>query len=60
MSGGQIIKRKLQKAYGLERDLAFYDFEVDREKVSVDEMNRIQEWLRDGINNGVGDDQGTN
>lgn len=62
LSGGQIMKRKLRRAYGLEGDdnkgLTFYDFELDGEKVSVDEMRRTKEWFSDGIDKGVGDDRG--
>lgn len=60
LSGGQIMKWKLQKVYGLQGDkkgFEFYDFEVDGETASVAEMKMIKQWFKDGIDKGVGEDQ---
>lgn len=54
LSGGQIIQRRIAKAYDL--DLAggdgcqFYHFETDNTK-------RVKEWYRAGMNAGVGNDE---
>jgi len=65
LSGGQIIRWKLQKAYGLNETgggLTFYEFDtptndggVKKEIASVGEMKKIKEWFRAGINQGAGD-----
>lgn len=62
LSGGQFIRRKLSKAYGLEdgSGLTFYEFgKLGGESglSGLGDMKRIKEWYRDGMNAGVGDDQ---
>ncbi|KDN41738.1 hypothetical protein RSAG8_07269, partial [Rhizoctonia solani AG-8 WAC10335] len=63
LSGGQIIKAKLSKAYDL-RDsgagLSFYEFGVlhgssgTEDRASHAELLRIKAWYRQGMNEGVG------
>lgn len=65
LSGGQIIRWKLQKAYGLNETgegLSFYEFDtptndggVKKETASVGEMKKIKEWFRAGMDQGAGD-----
>jgi heme oxygenase len=61
LSGGQVIRRRVAKAYGLEADggsgLRFYDFkELSGSKpANIGGMKRIKEWFRDGMNAGAGD-----
>lgn len=67
LSGGQIIRWKLQKAYGLNETgggLTFYEFDtptndggVKKEIASVGEMKKIKELFRSGIDKGAGDDR---
>lgn len=60
LSGGQFIKRRIAKAYGLDdaAGLAFYDFKQLHSNASstIGDMKKIKEWYRDGMNAGVGDD----
>ncbi|KAH9931683.1 uncharacterized protein BXZ73DRAFT_47246 [Epithele typhae] len=63
LSGGQFIKRRIGKAYGLEdgAGLSFYAFRpleggLVTGGAGLGEMKRIKEWFRDGMNAGVGDD----
>jgi len=61
LSGGQMIRHKLAKAYQLDEQLglglAFYAFKsLDTPKpASLGEMRRIKDWFRAGINAGGGD-----
>jgi heme oxygenase len=60
LSGGQIIKYKLQKAYALEhekRGLTFYDFEYNGQVASVGELKKIKDWFRVGMDSGIGEDR---
>ncbi|TFK52511.1 heme oxygenase [Heliocybe sulcata] len=62
LSGGQTIKRRVAKAYGLDDDrgLEFYAFHQPGSGTatgSLGDMKRIKEWYRDAMNSGVGDDQ---
>ncbi|KAF5382665.1 hypothetical protein D9615_002720 [Tricholomella constricta] len=52
LSGGQIIRRTLRKAYGLDQGLSFYDFkELQSAKLANQgEKKRIKEWFREGLN----------
>ena len=63
LSGGQFIRRRIGKAYGLEdgAGLSFYEFRpleggAQGVAAGAGEMKRIKEWFRDGMNEGVGDD----
>ncbi|TBU59217.1 hypothetical protein BD310DRAFT_425757 [Dichomitus squalens] len=61
LSGGQFIRRRIAKAYGLEGGVggvSFYEFRTltgSLESANAGEMKRIKEWYRDGMNEGVGD-----
>ena len=62
LSGGQFIRRKLAKTYGLEdgQGLTFYEFgKLGGESgiSGLGDMKKIKEWYRDGMNSGVGDNQ---
>ena len=61
LSGGQFIRRRLAKAYGLEdgAGLSFYDFKQLGGNASgtIGDMKKIKEWYRDGMNAGAGEDQ---
>ena len=60
LSGGQFIKRRVAKAYGLEdgAGLSFYDFKQLGGNASgtIGDMKKIKEWYREGMNKGAGDD----
>ncbi|KAI0030439.1 heme oxygenase [Vararia minispora EC-137] len=61
LSGGQFIRRRVQKAYGLEGDIgtAFYEFGRlgnTAAHAALGDMKRIKEWYREGMNRGVGED----
>lgn len=65
LSGGQIMKRNVHKAYDLvgERGTTFYKFGAMRSDVNGDqfmtnmgEAKRIKEWFRSGVDVGVGND----
>jgi heme oxygenase (biliverdin-producing, ferredoxin) len=70
LSGGQIMRWKLRKTYKLDNDeghgLKFYEFaplvdeggEVRKGDIATaEEMKKIKEWFRTGIDKGVGDDR---
>ena len=66
LSGGQFIRRRISKAYGLDdgAGVSFYEFRplggttsATDPAASAGEMKRIKEWYREGMNAGVGDDQ---
>jgi heme oxygenase len=56
LSGGQIIRHMIGKAYGLDVDaglgLSFYAFKSLRSQKPANqgEMKRIKEWFREGMN----------
>ena len=62
LSGGQVIRRRIEKAYGIERDdgrgTRFYDFKQlgGNKSGNIGDMRKIKEWFRDGMNQGGGDD----
>ncbi|KAI5123147.1 hypothetical protein M0805_000850 [Coniferiporia weirii] len=62
LSGGQVIRRRIAKAYGIEREdgrgTLFYDFKQlgGGKSASIGDMRKIKEWFRDGMNQGGGDD----
>ena len=65
LSGGQIMKWNIRKAYGLLNDQGtkFYDFGVmgsegqsDPAVANMGEVKRIKEWFKNGIDAGVGND----
>ena len=63
LSGGQVIRRRVARAYGLEEDngagVAFYEFGKlgGGGSASIGDMKKIKEWYREGMNAGVGDDR---
>ena len=62
LSGGQVIRRRVARAYGLEEDngagVAFYEFKLGGGgSASIGDMKKIKEWYREGMNAGVGDDR---
>lgn len=63
LSGGQIIRRHIAKAYGLDPvsglGTQFYEFQKlgGGGVAGIGDMNHIKGWYRDGLNKGVGDDQ---
>lgn len=65
LSGGQMMKRNIRKAYGLvdERGTTFYEFgfmdsegKSDPSTASMGEIKRIKKWFRGGIDAGIGND----
>lgn len=65
LSGGQMMKGNIRKAYGLtdKQGTTFYEFGVmGSEGTSIQstpnmgEIKRIKKWFRSGINAGVGND----
>ncbi|KAH9847947.1 hypothetical protein C2E23DRAFT_889570 [Lenzites betulinus] len=64
LSGGQFIRRRIVKAYGLEdgAGVSFYDFRplggasASSTSGTMGDLKKIKEWYRDGMNAGVGDD----
>ena len=61
LSGGQFIRRRIAKAYGLSdgAGTAFYEFKQlgGNSSSTIGDMKKIKEWYRDGMNKGVGDDR---
>lgn len=68
LSGGQMMKRNLGKAYRLyEEDgdnegIAFYNFRTLDPKTgdrpaNMGEVKRIKDWFKDGLNESVGNDE---
>ncbi|TDL22124.1 heme oxygenase [Rickenella mellea] len=61
LSGGQIVRRQVVKAYGLQNDgglgSSFYEFkQLGGEKSgNIGDLKKIKEWYRDGMNQGAGD-----
>jgi len=64
LSGGQVTKRNIRKAYGLldKRGTTFYEFVMGSEGKSdlptanVGEVKSIKRWFKNGIDAGVGND----
>ena len=62
MSGGQIIRRNIAKAYDLDVDrddgIRVYDFKVlgGTESANIGDIKKLKEWYREGMDAGVGDD----
>ena len=65
LSGGQIMKWNIRKAYGLTSDQGtkFYDFgilgsegQTNPTLANIGEVKRIKEWFKNGIDAGVGND----
>lgn len=63
LAGGQVIRRRIAKAYGLKEGaggVEFYRFgSLDGAEADAgpEERKRIREWYRDGMNEGAGDDR---
>ena len=63
LSGGQVIKRGLMKAYDLPETgegVRFYEFESTRKdgsKAGQPGMKQTKDWYRDGMDAGVGEDE---
>lgn len=62
LSGGQFIKRRIAKAYGLEDDgrgVTFYEFgKLGGGGVStIGDMKKIKDWFRKGMCDGVGENK---
>ncbi|KAI0354868.1 heme oxygenase-like protein [Trametes cingulata] len=66
LSGGQFIRRRVVKAYGLDdgAGVSFYEFRplgggsssgATTTAATMGELKKIKEWYRDGMNAGVGD-----
>ncbi|CDO77145.1 hypothetical protein BN946_scf184657.g20 [Trametes cinnabarina] len=62
LSGGQFIRRRIVKAYGLEdgAGVSFYEFRPlggasAATGTTMGDLKKIKEWYRDGMNAGVGD-----
>jgi heme oxygenase (biliverdin-producing, ferredoxin) len=62
LSGGQFIRRRIAKAYGLSdgAGTAFYEFKQlgGSGSSTMGDMKKIKDWYREGMNTGVGDDHG--
>ncbi|KAI0726280.1 heme oxygenase [Fomitopsis betulina] len=61
LSGGQVIRGKIAKAYNLEdgAGVSFYDFKTlgGTGAATIGDMKKIKEWYRDNMNTVVGDNQ---
>lgn len=61
LSGGQIIRAKVAKAYGLDNGFgtSFYEFKPlgGTGIATIGDMKKIKEWYREGMNAAVGNDQ---
>lgn len=63
LSGGQVIRRRIIKAYGLELNdgmgSQFYSFKNPASDTpdSASDHKALKEWYRNGMNAGAGDDQ---
>jgi heme oxygenase (biliverdin-producing, ferredoxin) len=60
LSGGQMIRRQLIKAYKLPHTgdgVRFYTFSSGEEELNSTEIKELKEWYRDGMNLGVGEDR---
>ena len=61
LSGGQVIRSRVSKAYGLEdgAGVSFFDFKTlgGTGTATIGDMKKIKEWYRDNMNAVVGDKQ---
>ena len=61
LSGGQVIRSRVSKAYGLEdgAGVSFFDFKTlgGTGTATIGDMKKIKEWYRDNMNTVVGDNQ---
>ena len=69
LSGGQVIKRRVAKSYGIDLEegdegghpgVRFYEFanlEGTHRVASQGDMKKVKEWFRNGMNAGVGSDE---
>ena len=61
LSGGQVIRSRVSKAYGLEdgAGVSFFDFKTlgGTGTATIGDMKKIKEWYRDNMNTVVGDKQ---
>jgi heme oxygenase (biliverdin-producing, ferredoxin) len=63
LSGGQFLRRRIAKAYGLDEEtsagIEFYDFGTldGKRRGNMGDLKKVKEWYRDGMNAGAGDDQ---
>jgi heme oxygenase len=63
LSGGQIIKRRIAKAYGMDVEsgegIQFYEFKnlEGTKSGTIGDMKKIKEWYRAGMNAGTGDNE---
>lgn len=67
LSGGQFVRHKIMKAYGLDESgdgARFYDFGTlggaamkEGERGGIGELKKIKEWYREGMDRGVGDNE---
>jgi len=63
LSGGQVIRRHVAKAYGTDvasgEGVRFYDFKsLDNTRSgTIGDFKKIKEWFRAGMNSGTGDNE---
>jgi len=63
LSGGQTIRRRVARAYGLSDEdgagVSFYEFSRlgGGGTASIGDMRKIKMWYRDGMNTGIADDR---
>ncbi|KZT64277.1 heme oxygenase [Daedalea quercina L-15889] len=61
LSGGQVIRSRVSKAYGLEdgAGVSFFDFKPlgGSGTATLGDMKKIKEWYRDNMNSSVGDSE---
>ncbi|PCH40299.1 hypothetical protein WOLCODRAFT_117037 [Wolfiporia cocos MD-104 SS10] len=61
LSGGQVIRNRIVKSYGLSdgRGVAFYEFKSlgGTGPATIGDMKKIKEWYRGSMNSSVGDNQ---
>jgi heme oxygenase len=62
MSGGQILRRRIAKAYDLDADrgdgIRLYEFKKldSSESANIGDINKVKDWYKDQMNTGIGDD----
>lgn len=65
LSGGQVLRRVIAKAYDLQDGLgtSFYEFSKlggsgeSSRNATIGDMGKIKDWFREGMNEGVGADE---
>ncbi|TFY69468.1 hypothetical protein EVJ58_g363 [Rhodofomes roseus] len=61
LSGGQVIRSRVSKAYGLEggSGVSFFEFKPlgGSGTATIGDMKKIKEWYRENMNSAAGDDQ---